>query len=123
MEKVQGIGGIFFRARDPEALAIWYETHLGVPRVPTDMDSAPWVSGEGVTVFAPFPEETDYFPASARMMLNFRVSDLDAMIAQLLSNNIAIRNESTMDGVGRFAHLDDPEGNPIELWEPAPMPE
>jgi len=120
MEKVQGIGGVFFRARDPGALADWYERHLGIPKTPTDMTTPPWISGEGVTVFAPFAADTDYFQASAQVMLNFRVADMDAMLAQLRAAGIATRNEQTLDGIGRFAHLDDPEGNPIELWEPAP---
>lgn len=118
MEKVQGIGGFFFRARDPQGLAEWYETHLGVSKAPADMDTRPWVSKEGVTVFAPFAEDTGYFSADKRFMLNFRVADMDAMLAQLHVADIATFNEQTMDGIGRFAHLHDPEGNPIELWEP-----
>lgn len=118
MEKVQGIGGVFFRARDPRALADWYETHLGVPKAPTDMETPPWISKEGVTVFAPFGEDTDYFSVEKRYMLNFRVANMDAMLAQLRAAGIAIFNEQTMEGVGRFAHLHDPEGNPVELWEP-----
>ena len=118
METVQGIGGFFFRARDPDALASWYETHLGVPKAPTSMETPPWVSKEGVTVFAPFPEDTDYFSADKPFMLNFRVADMDAMLAQLRAAGIDIINEQTMDGIGRFAHLHDPEGNPVELWEP-----
>ena len=118
MEKVQGIGGVFFRARDPQALAKWYEKHLGVPKAPTDMETPPWISKEGVTVFAPFAEDTDYFSADKPFMLNFRVANMDAMLAQLRAAGIAIFNEQTMEGVGRFAHLHDPEGNPVELWEP-----
>ena len=118
MEKVQGIGGVFFRARDPQALAEWYETHLGVPKAPTDMETPPWNSKEGVTVFAPFAEDTEYFSAEKRYMLNFRVANMDAMLSQLRNAGIDIFNEQTMEGVGRFAHLHDPEGNPVELWEP-----
>jgi glyoxylase I family protein len=118
MEKVQGIGGVFFRARDPQGLAQWYERHLGVPRAPTDMETLPWVSKKGVTVFAPFAEDTDYFSADKRFMLNFRVADMDAMLAQLRAAGIGIFNEQTMEAIGRFAHLRDPEGNPVELWEP-----
>jgi glyoxylase I family protein len=84
MERVLGIGGLFFRARDPEALRTWYERHLGVTRTPEDYDSEPWRQEAGPTVFQPFPEATDYFgDASRRWMVNFRVRDLDAMIAQL----------------------------------------
>ena len=118
MEKVQGIGGLFFRARDPQALAEWYQTHLGINPAPTDMTTPPWVSSEGVTVFAPFSQDTDYFPAENTFMLNFRVSSLDRMLAQLRAADIAIEREEAMDGIGRFARIHDPEGNPIELWEP-----
>jgi predicted enzyme related to lactoylglutathione lyase len=119
MEKVQGIGGFFFRAHDPDGLAAWYETHLGVSRAPTDMETLPWVSKEGMTVFAPFKEDTDYFPVDKQFMLNFRVADMEAMLAQLAAAGIEVFNHQTMDGIGRFVHLHDPEGNPIELWEPS----
>ena len=119
MEKVTGIGGIFFRSKDPAALAKWYNDHLGISPAPTDMETPPWIGEGGVTVFAPFDGETDYFPAGQQVMVNFRVSDLDAMTAQLRSAGVDIFNESTMEGIGRFAHLKDPEGNAIELWEPA----
>ena len=119
MEKVAGIGGFFFRASDPAALAAWYDKHLGVSPAPTDMTTPPWVSGEGVTVFAPFAEDTDYFADDKQFMLNFRVNDLDAMLAQLRAAEIAVSHEQAMDGIGRFARIHDPEGNPIELWEPA----
>lgn len=118
MEKVTGIGGIFFRARDPASLSKWYETHLGINIAPTDMDMEPWRTSEGVVVFAPFGEDTDYFPADKQFMVNFRVSDMAAMLKQLRDAGIGIRNETAMEGIGRFAHLSDPEGNAIELWEP-----
>lgn len=118
MEKVKGIGGVFFRANDPAALAAWYRDMLGIDPAPTDMSSPPWMADGGVTVFAPFKADTDYFPKGQQVMLNFRVGDLDAMLGQLRSNGIEPFNESTMDGVGRFAHIRDPEGNAIELWEP-----
>ncbi|MDD9977583.1 MAG: VOC family protein [Boseongicola sp.] len=119
MEKVQGIGGFFFRAQDPAGLAAWYDKHLGVSPAPTDMETPPWVSSSGVTVFAPFAADTDYFDEKQSFMLNFRVNDLDKMIEQLRKAKIAISHEMTMDGIGRFARIHDPEGNPIELWEPA----
>ena len=118
MEKVAGVGGLFFRAKDPAALAAWYETHLGINPAPTDMEMVPWVGTGGVTVFAPFAADTDYFEADRGFMVNFRVNDLDAMLAQLRGADIAISHEQTMDGVGRFARIHDPEGNPVELWEP-----
>ena len=119
MEKVQGFGGFFFRARDPEALAEWYRVHLGVAPVPQDAEGTPWMAEGGGTVFAPFAADTEYFAADKSFMLNFRVADLDAMVAQLEAAGIAVTRHDDMPGIGRFAHLADPEGTPIELWEPA----
>ena len=118
MQKVQGFGGFFFRAQDPEGLASWYQAHLGIDPAPTNMDMTPWQTEAGVTVFSPFAADTDYFPTDKTFMLNFRVTDLDAMIAQLASAGIEISDESEMEGIGRFARIHDPEGNAIELWEP-----
>lgn len=118
MEKVDGIGGIFFRAVDPAALSRWYETHLGINPAPKNMEMKPWVSNKGVTVFSPFNQETDYFSSDHQFMLNFRVRNLDAMVSQLRNAKISIDREETMEGVGRFARIHDPEGNPIELWQP-----
>lgn len=119
MTKVSGIGGIFFRAQDQEGLAKWYETHLGVSPVPKGPDDMPWVQEAGPTVFSPFSTGTDYFPAEKQFMINFRVDDLDGLVVELESSGIEITSRETMDGIGRFAHLFDPEGNKIELWEPA----
>ena len=119
MQKVQGIGGFFFRAMDPEGLAKWYEEHLGVNPAPTNMDMEPWATEAGVTVFSPFAADTDYFAEDKAFMLNFRVADLDAMVAQLRAAGIGVSHESEMEGVGRFARIHDPEGNALELWEPA----
>jgi len=118
MEKVDGFGGFFFRSKDPNGLAEWYKTHLGIGLVPTGPGQAPWMTDAGPTVFSPFSEDTDYFPANKSFMLNFRVRDLDAMLAQLRGAGIEVTNESAMDGIGRFAQIRDPEGTPIELWEP-----
>ena len=120
MEKVTGIGGLFFRARDPKALADWYRDHLGVDPVPSDYAAQPWRQEAGPTAFAPFPRETKYFGnASKDWMVNFRVRDLDAMISQLRGAGIAVDVVPETYPNGRFAHLSDPEGNPIELWQPA----
>lgn len=119
MEKVKGIGGVFFRAKDPAALSAWYKDTLGVDPAPTDMETPPWVADGGVTVFAPFAADTDYFPKEQQVMINFRVADMDAMLAQLRAADVTPFNETTMEGIGRFAHIRDPEGNAIELWEPA----
>jgi len=116
LEKVTGIGGMFFRARDPKTLSRWYATHLGI-----DVDDAVWRQVAGPTVFAPFRENTDYFSRPEQQwMINFRVRDLDAMLRQLRAAGIAAETRSEWDSeVGRFARIHDPEGNPIELWEPA----
>lgn len=118
-ERVLGFGGFFFRSSDPDALARWYEEHLGVTRVPTDYETMPWMQEAGPTVFAPFPAATEYFGrAEQSFMLNFRVGDLDAMVAQLRAEGVVVEVDPERYPNGRFARLDDPEGNPIQLWEP-----
>ena len=119
MEKVKGIGGFFFRSKDPAALAKWYETNLGINPAPTSMDTPPWTSEEGVTVFAPFSEDTDYFRSESAFMINFRVGNMDVMLKQLSDAGVTPIKDTFEDGLGRFVHIHDPEGNPIELWEPA----
>ena len=118
MEKVAGIGGVFFRAKNPEALAAWYRDHLGIDLAPQNMEMKPWMQEAGVTVFAPFAADTDYFPADKAFMLNFRVRDLDAMLRQLRAAGVEASHEQEMEGIGRFARVHDPEGNPVELWQP-----
>jgi predicted enzyme related to lactoylglutathione lyase len=115
---VTGIGGFFFRARDPKALADWYLTHLGVG---APEGAFVWDQQAGSTVFAPFGEDSDYFSADKRWMLNLRVTGLTGMIAALTAAGIAVTTKPEWDaaGIGRFARIHDPEGNPIELWEPA----
>ena len=116
--KVTGVGGFFFRARDPKALAAWYDTHLGINPAPTDMDTPVWMQAAGPTVFAPFAADTDYFAADRQFILNFRVSDLDALLGDLRAAGVEVSHEQEMEGIGRFARVHDPEGNPIELWQP-----
>ncbi|MEX0370350.1 MAG: VOC family protein [Tateyamaria sp.] len=118
MQRALGFGGFFFRSENPEALATWYRDVLGIDLVPTAQDQVPWMAEGGATVFAPFAADTDYFSANKAFMLNFRVADLDAMIAQLEAAEVTITKREDMPGIGRFAHLHDPEGTPIELWEP-----
>jgi predicted enzyme related to lactoylglutathione lyase len=119
MEKVTGFGGFFFRAADPKALAGWYERHLGVSRTPASYSEEPWRQEAGWTVFAPFAADTKYFGRTTQQfMLNFRVRDLDAMVAQLKGAGIAVDVDREVYPNGRFARLADPEGNPIQLWEP-----
>jgi len=118
-ERVIGIGGLFFRSRDPKALAEWYERHLGIDQTPTDYQQPVWQQSAGPTIFAPFPMDTKYFGSPQQTwMVNFRVRNLDAMIVQLRASNIAVEPDPEVYPNGRFARLHDPEGNPIELWEP-----
>ena len=116
MEKVTGIGGFFFRSRDPKALAAWYERHFGInPPGPTS-----WEQEAGATAFQPFPSNTGYFGnPDKQWMINFRVRSLDAMVEQLRKAKIAVEvDPQAYEGIGRFATLKDPEGNPIQLWQP-----
>lgn len=119
MQRVTGIGGLFFRAKDPAALSAWYQAHLGIDPVPSDYSQKSWSQEPGPTVFAPFPNDSDYFGNDAKQwMINFRVRDLDAMVAQLRAAQIEVKIDPEAYPNGRFARLHDPEGNPIELWEP-----
>ncbi|HEX4824685.1 MAG TPA: VOC family protein [Candidatus Polarisedimenticolaceae bacterium] len=118
-QKVVGIGGLFFKAEHPKELAAWYETNLGISLTPTAMGQEPWHQEAGPTVFAPFKKETKYFGKPEQMwMVNFRVADLKAMMAQLRAAGIKVEEEGS-DPSGDFARLEDPEGNPIQLWQPA----
>ena len=117
MERVLGIGGYFMRAADPAALGAWYRDCLGL-----DADeNGLWRQGAGPTVFATFESGTGYFGSRAQQtMLNFRVGDLDAMLAQLRAKGADVASETQdMEGVGRFGWVTDPEGNRVELWQPA----
>lgn len=115
MEKVAGIGGLFFRAKDPEKLAAWYARHLGVTSPPQV-----WMQQAGPTVVMPFAQDSDYFGRQEQhWMINFRVHDLDAMIAQLEAAGLPVETRAEWDSeIGRFARVHDPEGNPVELWQP-----
>ncbi len=122
---VLGMGGLFFRADDPEALLAWYKQHLNVGAgctAPGAGDADPWmwqVAG-GPMVFQPFARDTAYFAADKAFMLNFRVSDLDGLLTELRAAGIAIITKPEWDDptTGRFARIHDLEGNAIELWEP-----
>jgi|SRR6218665_1310190 len=122
---VTGIGGIFFRARDPKALSDWYRTHLGVgagcnPSGTIEPDDWYWRTAAGPVVFVPFRADTDYWAADKAWMLNLRVEGLDALLARLRDVGIAVETRADWDTpeTGRFARIHDPEGNAIELWEP-----
>lgn len=115
MAKATGIGGIFLRADDPDTLSAWYRRYLGI-----DMSAGAWMQTAGPTVFAPFARDTDYFDADRQVMLNFRVDDLETLIAELDAAGIAVETRAEWDSeIGRFARIHDPEGNPVELWQPA----
>ena len=113
---VTGVGGVFFRAKDPDALQQWYRDHLGVVLE----GGAPWDQEAGPTLIVPFADETDYFPTGKQWMINFRVSELDQLVATLRQANIDVEKDANWDTpeTGRFARIHDPEGNRIELWEP-----
>jgi glyoxylase I family protein len=120
MEKVAGIGGLFFRAHDPKALGAWYEQHLGIALTSTSEGGSVWQQEAGPTSFTPFPETTKYFGDPAKgWMINFRVHDMDKMVAQLRAAGIEVKDPESYANIGRFTRLHDPEGNPIELWQPA----
>jgi predicted enzyme related to lactoylglutathione lyase len=114
-QRVSGIGGVFFRAQDPQALVSWYREHLGVP-----------VSEDGYVVFpeshdthwVPFAADADYWPREQAAMVNFTVADLDAMLAQLRAAGVRVADEIEEMEFGRFGWAFDPEGNRIELWQP-----
>ncbi len=117
-QRVTGIGGLFFHAKDPVALAQWYKDRLGVDPVPSDYGQKPWTQEAGPTAFAPFPSDTKFGRPEQSWMIDFRVSDLDAMVAQLRAAGEKVKVDPTVYPNGRFARLHDPEGNPVELWEP-----
>lgn len=122
---VLGMGGFFFRAKDPDALVAWYREHLNIgmgcnAEGEGDPDDWYWQTQGGPTVFAPFKADTDYFAADKQFLINLRVSDLEGMLEQLNAAGIAIITKDEWDTpeTGKFARIHDPEGNAIELWEP-----
>lgn len=116
MRRVAGIGGFFFRANDPQAQAAWYRDHLGIDLPPKDYDTAPWSQEAGPTVFAAYPARDR--TGGNGWTLNFRVRDLDGLVAELRRAGIEVTVDPESYPNGRFAKLKDPEGNPLELWEP-----
>ncbi len=123
MPRVTSIGGIFFKAKDPDALYAWYEKHLGLRRNSQTQavmfESGDAAGGGAQTIWSLFPSTTKYFePSTAAFMLNYRVDDLDAVVTALRAEGVEILGREDYD-YGRFAWTMDPEGNRIELWEPA----
>jgi predicted enzyme related to lactoylglutathione lyase len=115
-ERVTGIGGVFFRSRNPAALVAWYGEHLGVPVT----DGYVVFPESRNTVWSPFPEDTEYWPPAKQGMVNFTVHDLDAMLAQLRAAGVEVDERVEDHEYGRFGWAVDPEGNRFELWEPLP---
>lgn len=120
MEKVLGIGGIFFKARDPKALAAWYRQHLGLPLEPEQTFGAFASAAAGEpAVWSTFPADTTYFGSGpAPFMVNYRVQNLDAMLAQLRAAGVPVDDRVEDLDFGRFGWATDPEGNRFEMWEP-----
>lgn len=121
MERVLGIGGVFFRSERPEELRAWYAKHLGIELQPYGGATFRAAPGD-VTVWHAFDSGTEYFPREQQQMVNYRVRDLDAMIAQLRAGGVEVhlRDEAEEAEHGRFAWATDPEGRLLELWEPPP---
>jgi predicted enzyme related to lactoylglutathione lyase len=120
---VTGVGGVFFKAKDPKALAAWYRDVLGVP-VEAWGGAALHYDAPGhppVLAWNAFPESTKYFaPSGSTFMINYAVDDMDALLARLQAKGVAILKRDDGDANGRFAWILDPEGNKIELWQPKP---
>jgi predicted enzyme related to lactoylglutathione lyase len=124
MKRVTGIGGIFFKARDPKALAAWYQTHLGIDVQPWGGAAFRWggpdnPEGVGTTIWSPFAADTGYFaPSEASFMVNYRVDDLHALLAALRAEGVTVQDKVEESEYGRFGWVIDPEGNKLELWQP-----
>jgi predicted enzyme related to lactoylglutathione lyase len=120
MAKAVGVGGLFFRARDPKALCAWYAKHLGIEAADGGSLVFDGAASAGLTVFPHFPEDTKYFGEnSQRAMVNFRVDNLDELLEKLSAERVSIDPDRMDFSYGRFAWIHDPEGNRVELWEPA----
>jgi predicted enzyme related to lactoylglutathione lyase len=119
MAKAVGVGGVFLKARDPQALSAWYAAHLGIQPVEGGSLVFEGPESTGMTVFAHFPQETAYFGDGPQsFMVNFRVDDLDQLLADLAAAGVRIDEHREELSYGRFAWIWDPEGNRVELWQP-----
>ena len=121
MAKVTGIGGVFFKAKDPKALAAWYQAHLGINVEAWGGAAFRWVTddnplGIGSTVWSPFPDDTSYFSPS--QAANYRVDDLHALLAALRAEGCDVDDKVEESEYGKFGWVMDPEGNKLELWQP-----
>ena len=124
MKRVTGIGGIFFKAKDPKALSEWYRVHLGIPVEEWGGAAFRWANesnpaGTGTTIWNPFQDDTAYFsPGKASFMVNYRVDDLHALPAQLRAEGCKVDEKIEESAYGKFGWVQDPEGNRLELWQP-----
>ena len=124
MKRVTGIGGIFFKARDPDALRAWYQRHLGIPVESWGGAAFQWngpanPSGVGTTVWSISKDSTEYFaPSRSSFMVNYRVADVRALVATLREEGFAVEEKIDESEFGIFGWVMDPEGNKVELWQP-----
>lgn len=119
MEKVLGIGGFFFAATDKTALAKWYEVNLGLPQGPLSYEDLHWRQQGGSTLVEPIDFGSEEFGGKYKTWsINFRVADLDSMVAQLRAAGVEVIVDEKIYPNGRFASLKDPENNAIEIWQP-----
>ena len=124
MKRVTGIGGVFFKAKDPKALAEWYRKHLGLEveewgGVAFRWKTADNPTGTGSTVWSPFKDDTTYFaPSTASFMVNYRVQDLHAVLSALREEGCSVEDKVEESEYGKFGWVMDPEGNKLELWQP-----
>lgn len=121
MKRVTGLGGIFFKAKDPKALGDWYRRHLGMDVSEWGGVAFRWAddSPHGTTIWSPFKADTGYMaPSTAPFMVNFRVADLHALLAALRAEGCDVQDKVDESEYGKFGWVMDPEGNKVELWEP-----
>ena len=124
MKRVTGIGGVFFKSRDPKALSAWYKAHLGIDVQEWGGAAFRWQgpdnpNGVGTTAWSPFAADTKYFaPSSASFMINYRVADLRALLAALRAEGVQVEDKVEESEFGQFGWVIDPDGNKIELWQP-----
>lgn len=118
MERVTGIGGFFFRAADPQAIGRRYAQHLGVDPPPVSYGEVSWWQQAGPTVISAMAADSEHIGADSGWAINFRVADLDAMVAQLTGAGIEVVVDEETYPNGTFADLRDPEGNRVQLWQP-----